>query len=104
MGVTYSACIKCNEAYSDHCESFTCSTCDKEFCNEWCGGKVVADRRSVHSVQSGRTYYKEDTSCVMCRKEFVPDGDLMAFLLKQAKLTRESATAAYLASLVKDGT
>ncbi len=85
-------------------ESFPCHYCKESICdcsgyvkcrcgNKWCEGTDCADKEG-HS--------KETRTCSFCRMEDVEDKDLVTFLLKKLRLTRQQAILLYFGDYPED--
>lgn len=77
MSVDHYICDACGRTFADCNWDAAYCDCGGRFCSKKCCQKDGAD------------------NCCLCRMEVVRDEDLLSFLLKQFKLTREQAIALY---------
>jgi hypothetical protein len=85
MGVDYYSCVKCGETFSDAGDYASCEGCGSMFgpcCMDECCDERDEETYEIHS-------------CVVCRKELIPDAALVAFLLGFTGMTREEAERRY---------
>lgn len=83
MGVDYYPCAGCGESYADCSDHLFWCECGEGYCSAECGGR--------QECPENEDYY----TCIMCRKEELPDGNLIAFLLGKLQLTRQAAVKLY---------
>jgi len=90
MGVDFYTCANegCRRTFPDCGPYFGCTTCYSHFCDDECGDKKVIDK-SLKAWEDG------NSTCNLCRGESVLDKDLLSFLLKKYKITREQAVEMY---------
>jgi hypothetical protein len=89
MGVDYYTCQNCGQTYADCSYYFTCTNCESGFCSDKCGG------RKVEKASASGKYWDDETSCVLCREEVIPDSDMVNFLLNRLGMTRTQAEELY---------
>lgn len=81
MGISYHTCAKCSRNFPD-CGDFTvCDSCEAWFCSYEC-----ADLKDTDKYDK---YNEEIKNCVLCRKEFITDEQILDYLLKKFNLDKD---------------
>ncbi len=76
MDVEFKTCDYCNDVFADCSSYISCESCWKNYCSSEC----ARPKYNIH-------HYVE--SCVICRKEYIPEEILLTFLLNKFSLTRD---------------
>jgi hypothetical protein len=85
MGVDWYVCQKCGQTFCDAGDYASCEGCGSMFgpcCMDECCDERDEETDEIHS-------------CVVCRKELIPDAAMVAFFLRFTGMTKEEAEARF---------
>lgn len=72
-----------------------CGGCEANFCSEECAKLQCSKPKGECLYESQEEDGCDDCTCVLCRKEWATDGQLLAWLLRRDGLTRAKALEMY---------
>jgi len=89
MGVDFITCVVCSYNFPDCGNYARCAKCESHFCSQCMKKYTILDEDD----DSG-----EESTCPFCTLEMVEPETLLAFALKQLKVTQEQLEESYRAA------
>jgi hypothetical protein len=97
MGVDFFFCHQCGESFPD-CGDYV--SCGDDCSNVWCSLDCACEE-GYDDGYNEESEECEKTSCDFCRQEDAEDSELLEFLMKEHKLTRNKLLKMYFAKKTK---